>query len=226
MHHAWFTAAVPDAPTVVLTLRLRPYSLGHEILLQRLRSPLVAVEVRGSESPDVCTALILATLICSQTFEAASRSLHSPFLGLFLKLWAFRLNPFTICDLRLTRRGPGNPRKSSIVNRKSRGPDWQKELLAFAAYRAAGQWMPEINPPKAGRSLKSPWQFRLLATLMSELHMSASDALNFPLAFAHGLYAAKGDLEGTLDLFGPADQALLDAVTKMDQSDPPDPSPK
>jgi hypothetical protein len=194
MHAAWFTAAVPEAPTVVLGLRLRPYALGHEILLRRLGSPLVVPGPRQS-SGDVCTVLVLAALICSQTFEEACRSIHSPFLDLFLKVWHWRL--------RLTQYALRRP------------TDWPAALARFAAYRAAGCWAPEINRPKTGRTLQSPSEFRLLTVLMTEFGLSESDALNLPLARANAYYAAHGDLSGDLDLFGPADQALLDKVAEL-----------
>lgn len=204
MSAAWFTAAVPDAPVTVLKLRLRPYCLGHEILLTRLGSPFVNAEreTRNAESEsDLRAALLLAALVCSQTFEDACKSLHSPFLGLFLRFWRMRL------------------RVATKATEGTKG-SWSAELIRFVNYVRAGTWMPEVNPPKAGtgRALKSPWPFRLAAILMRELGLSESDALNMPMARASAYYAAIGDLEGTVDLFGPEDQALLDKVAELERA--------
>lgn len=191
MHAAWFTAAVPDAPVTVLKLRLRPYSLGHEILLTRLESPFVCGGLKNSEA-DLRAALLLAALVCSQTWEDACRSLHNPFLDLFLRFWRLRL-----------RIGKQN---------------WSGDLIGFVNYIRAGSWMPEVNRPKSGgRALKSPWPFRLAAILMRELNLSESDALNMSMARAAVYYAAIGDLEGMMDLFGAADQAMLDKVAELER---------
>lgn len=192
MHAAWFTAAVPDAPVTVLKLRLRPYSLGHEILLTRLESPFVQASPisEARREADIRSALLVAALICSQTWEDACRTLHSPFLNLFLRFWRWRL----------------------------RNTDWSAELIRFANYVRAGTWMPEVNTPKSGgRALKSPWPFRLAAILMREMHQSESAALNMSMSRAAAYYAAIGDMEGTLDLFGPADQAMLDKLADLER---------
>src|SRR5205814_8283176 len=95
--------------------------------------------------------------------------------------------------------------------------DWASEIAAFIAYRNAGLWAPEINPPVGaqGRELKAPSLFRLLAWLMKEMRMTERDALNYPLTRAHILWAAQGDHEGTIHLFCGSDQALLDKLDEL-----------
>lgn len=205
MNADWYAAAVPSEPVTVLKLRLRPYCLGHEILLTRLGSPFTSGQSPESEAQslksdaDLRAALLLAALVCSQTWEDACRSLHSPLLGTFLRIWRLRL-PFRLktLDARL-----------------------RTDLIRFVNYIRAGSWMPEINPPKPGRgrSLKSPWPFRLAVILMRELNLTESEALNLPMARAATYYAALGDLEGTVDLFGAEDQALLDKVAELERKE-------
>lgn len=189
MHAAWFSAAIPDSTAICLKLPLLPYCLGHEILLQRLNSPLIAPSAFSLEP----SALILAVLICSQPYESGLRAIHSPWLTVFLRFWRWRLG---------------------------RRIDWTAELQRYVAHRRAGLWMPECNPPAggSGRTLEAPWQFRLLMILMRDFHFTESAALNYPIAKAHILFAAHGDMEGTLDLFGPSDQALLDKLDELEGS--------
>ena len=179
----WFNKSLPDAPTVCLKLRLRDYCLGHEILLQKLNSPLV-----GDYSTISPKDLLISCLICSQTFEAARESLYSPWLGLYLRVWKLRL----------------------------RKTNWHTEALKFVEYRTNGIWMPETCPPAKGRTLASPRQFRLGAQLMEHFHLSESEALNMPLVRAHMWYAARGDVEGTLHLYGDKEEAMSRKLDELE----------
>lgn len=85
MDAAWLNAAIPDAPPVILGLRLRPYTLGHELLLHKVESPFVAGTEFGFAD------LAIAVLICSQDFHAARRSISSRWLNFFLWAWKLRM---------------------------------------------------------------------------------------------------------------------------------------
>ena len=186
MNDDWFTAAVPTGHTLCLKLKLRPYALGHEILLVRLGSPLA---VGGPlRLPD---DLILGAFLCSQTFEHAVESLHSPGLSLFFRLWRLRL----------------------------RNVHWALELEIFNNYRRPALWLPETNVPLKGRPLKSPIAIQMAARLMRELHITESEALNFPLARATAYLHALGDYDGTVDLLGPAEEALLAKLAELDAAE-------
>ncbi len=191
MHADWYQAAVPDDPPTVLKLRLRPYSLGHEILLQRFGSPLTEQIPKNpnTQIPNLADALVLACLICSQTFNGALKTLRSPFLGWLLTFWHWRLG---------------------------KKVDWARELAAFAGYRSKGMWWPETNQSATARKLKSPWPFLLLAVLRSEFAMTRAEAFDLPMTEAACLFTAWGEREGSTDPFGEADEALLNKVAEMD----------
>src|SRR5205814_8778559 len=92
------------------------------------------------------------------------------------------------------------------------------EIAAFVRYRSDGLWAPETNPSKKiGRELKAPHLFRLLAWLMKEMSMGGREALNYPMARAHILWAAQGDHEGTLDLFGGSVAVLLAELERREK---------
>ena len=74
----------PPAP-VVLGVRLVPYTVGHAILLQRLRSPYVlGGEISSND-------LAEAVLVCSQPPLESIRSIKSIWRDLFLWLWGKRI---------------------------------------------------------------------------------------------------------------------------------------
>jgi len=61
----FLTALIPD-PAWCLGVRLRPFSLGHLVLLRRVESPFVSREAKAVELGD----LILAVILCADTFAA------------------------------------------------------------------------------------------------------------------------------------------------------------
>lgn len=74
----------PQAP-VVLGVRLVPYTVGHAIVLQRLRSPYV---LGGEITP---SDLAEAVLVCSQPPLESIRSIKSIWRDLVLWLWGKRI---------------------------------------------------------------------------------------------------------------------------------------
>ena len=78
------TETGPPAP-VVLGVRLVPYTVGHAILLQRLRSPYVlGGEITSSD-------LAEAVLVCSQSPLESIKSIKSIWKDLALWLWGKRI---------------------------------------------------------------------------------------------------------------------------------------
>ena len=74
----------PPAP-VVLGVRLVPYTVGHAILLQRLRSPYVlGGEISSSD-------LAEAVLVCSQSPLESIKSIKSIWKDLAIWLWGKRI---------------------------------------------------------------------------------------------------------------------------------------
>src|SRR5688572_1727774 len=89
----FYKAAIPE-PFTILKLRLRPYSLGHIILLHRVESSFVT---GITPSPaELLTDLITSVFICSQTYEEAIRALDNPKLPKFMRRWERRLGRFDL----------------------------------------------------------------------------------------------------------------------------------
>jgi len=77
---AYVQAAIPE-PYRVLGKRLKPFCLGHQLLLERFGCSF------ASGGPHGFADLILGVFICSQTYEQALESLNSRWVLLRVKLW-------------------------------------------------------------------------------------------------------------------------------------------
>lgn len=168
----WAHAAFSEEVTV-LRLRLRPYSCGHEISLCQIESPFLT----GKREPTL-TDLMLAVLICSQTFSEGQKILRDPKAGGWqIKLWRW------------------------MVLRDS---NHYAEEIRFFDYISRGTWSPPTvrnrEPGMTYRELKAPRVWRLIPFLCRNLGITESQALDFPLSRAHAYFAAESDRENTLDL--------------------------
>jgi hypothetical protein len=100
MIEPFYLAAAPE-PRTILGLRLRPFSLGHVILLHRVESVFVIGGV-----PDF-NDLALSVFICSQTYADALKAFEDPTLPEFMKRWHDKL---TGSDRLLVRLGLSKPK--------------------------------------------------------------------------------------------------------------------
>lgn len=186
MDAAWIDAAIPN-PVIVLRMRLRPYSIGHELLLRRLESPFISGGGVGIAD------LIHAVLICSLDYRHGLKALEcGTGTRLFMRLW--RVTIWTL--------------------------NAPAEIQAFEDYREDGLWCPDLKIPTVGRDINSPRLFRLMGSLMADFGFTEEAALNCPIAKANAYFCARGDENGTVDLFSPRDQALFDKLREMPDDAP------
>jgi hypothetical protein len=212
---AWYQAA-HSSPPIVLGLKLRPYSLGHEILLGRFNSLFAG---GPGEEAQLFPELSLACLICSQDYQSALRFLESPWrVNLFLKVWRYAIGR----QMRRSEKRESEKRESVERSSTLHAPDaprstyFERELQKFLSYRKAASWFPDENVPVGGRTLAAPWPFRWLTWLMAELHLTEDQALNYPLARASALYCARQEARGKLQLFNDQDNELFSARDALD----------
>lgn len=81
----YFKAVLPK-PAVCLKLPLRPFSIGHYLLLARARSPFVY----GDRAPTF-SDLMEAVFICAGTFEEGRRLHEDPLARLKIWIWGKRI---------------------------------------------------------------------------------------------------------------------------------------
>ncbi len=91
MHDLAFADATRPTPVRVLGLTLRPYSIGHEVILLRERNALLwdESEFNALRAGQQFAALSRAVLVCSRDWRTNHNSNHrEPWLGLWL--WTAR----------------------------------------------------------------------------------------------------------------------------------------
>lgn len=93
MSAAYHDAAIPE-PFRVLGLSLKPFTLGHQLLLERFESSFAL----GSTKEPTYEDLILSVFLCSFTWERAVKVLSSRFLKLRLKLWGWFCGSFDVAE--------------------------------------------------------------------------------------------------------------------------------
>jgi hypothetical protein len=166
---AFLKAAVPD-PARILGVRLKPFSVGHNILLQREGCALV------DGRPGQFSDLILGVSICSRTFEEAVAFLSNPLRSaLWLKWWGFKVW--------LAVRFGGKNLAESAGN--------------FLAYVRDGSSSPTpMQKDEGGSELHLPITALVLTTLQSRCGYSLSEAMNCPWGLALWQYAIVFTLEG------------------------------
>lgn len=91
MDKDFLASRISPAPRI-LGLKLRPFSLGHWLILQRADSPFVS----GS-TPEVVD-VIFAVLVCSLTFEEAASALDSEEFGKQIVRWVKTLRKLNFID--------------------------------------------------------------------------------------------------------------------------------
>jgi hypothetical protein len=172
MHEAALAGAALPAPSVVLGLLMRPYSLGHELFLLREGNPFLNWTARSTRVPGP-DKLLEACLICSNSWAENQRM---PFDRLLrFKLW--------------------------IIGWRNRKASWPLEMLKFSAYRQAGSLElppydvldPEREP---ARTPGSPFLLRLNAWIMAHLGLSEEEAWDYPYGLAKMRWESFWEQEG------------------------------
>jgi hypothetical protein len=117
-HADYYLARLPE-PTTLLGLRLRPFSIGHLLLLHRIKSYFVQEDDKLTYED-----LALSVLICSLPFAEGVAVFEDPDLPRFMRQWADRLT--------------GRGILSKLGLRRLRTISLQANGTAFFEYMAAG----------------------------------------------------------------------------------------
>lgn len=169
--HDHLRAILPDV-THVLGRRLRPFSLGHQLILRRLSSPFLEGGKRIRYDH-----VLEAAYVCSLTYEDGYAWLNNPDTGKPLRRWSHRLTWFGF--------------KSVNYNRA---------IETLAGHIRAAHTAPSIVPKAESETVcRSPEASILISHALS-IGLSLSDAFNLPLGLIVWLYITAGELRGTLAL--------------------------
>lgn len=189
---AFFQAAY-DAEKRCLGLPLKPFSLGHQILLRATGNAY------GSKLNPEWGDILLGVFICCQSWEDFSIALNSRWLSLSMRLWGFRATRAVKRD------------KLNLA----------REMLFFEEYVKDGSEEPEqmIQRNAGGRSLASPWELRLKLLAMEKFpQMTESQILNRPLRLLYAELVGKMEMEGSAEPLGEQHEALFAAAEEMAQN--------
>ena len=165
-------AVIPEAVRVFGIL-LRPFSIGHQVILSRFNSPIVTGGEAGIED------LLFAVYVCGNTYEGCLESIATGRIFADLKRWRrvmrrrqwYGLRPLTL-------------------------PRFMLASQLFREYIDAANTLPNLFTDGKGQSIGSPPIQVLRVTLMRELHLSDTEVMNRPLSLCWYDYSTIVELEG------------------------------
>lgn len=182
----FFTAHVPE-PQILLGVQLRPFSLGHLVLLHRLGS---AYATGGT--PDI-SDLVSSVFTCSQTYAEAEAVLTTGKVPVKQKGWfGSKLVDMPLPD-------------AMALWQEQIGPfDFTEKSSEFAAYTKAGSKHPLVSSVRGsdgGNSVNDcPFVQQVKVVLMSKLNFREADLLDRPWSLCLWDYCTSHMLEGNLHI--------------------------
>ncbi len=172
MHERLLSEAALPAPTVVLGLLMRPYSLGHELFLIREQSSVLNPD---DVLPD---DLARAAFICSNTW-AENKRIHTDWLtGLKLTLLKRKITPLNL-----------EPEVEAIREYISRA----MSVLPVSEIIKPGQ--------TESRPQGTPILLRLVQFLMLKLRLTEEQAWDYPHGLACMHWQAFWEGEGRMEIY-------------------------
>ena len=156
----FYLAAVPE-PVTLLGLRLRPYSLGHHLLLHRVESAFVTGGNVHYED------LAISVFICAQPYAAALSSFNDATLPRFMRRWHRKLT--------------GDVWWRRALRLKVRPVDLKEKTAAFSKYIDDGSRVPYYDVPadRVGANQIETVHAVQLA-LMAKTNLTESELLDRP----------------------------------------------
>lgn len=201
-----FLRALHPRPCRILGIELRPFSLGHSLLLNDINSPFVA----ESPAPTTVHDLYIALSICALKYETAK--------ALADEADAWR----KLCDEwiaeNIKRNCGGTWARIWKIARGRPLPEWDisKDVHAFFKYLADGNARPDYKaePGNDMAFLYSPWQLRMIVKLRREFGMSREEIMDMPLAEAWWMYLGSVEADGSIQICTEEEQEFVDELTR------------
>ncbi len=191
----YYLARIPE-PTTLLGLKLRPFSLGHLLLLHRIKSFFA-----GEDDRLTYEDLALSVLICSQTYEQAIAYFDDKDLVKFMQRWADRLTGRGI----LTRLGI---RPLRIIQLEDKAAD-------FASYMQRGVRKLTYSNKSEGDEIPLPLVQIVRVTLLQEFGgLTDAELMNRPWGLCIEDYITIHTLKGNVRMFDPSALESAQAAAK------------
>jgi hypothetical protein len=177
-----YRAIIPE-PRILLGIHLKPFCLGHLMLLHRMESVFVAEEPAAPTMED----LVAAVFVCAMTWEENLRVLRSG------KMERWRFGPFV-------RREP----VAAFMLRWQRTIglfDLTQKIIEFADYMREGCETPLFGGASGeGKASKCPLPQRAKVKLLRELNLTLSEVMNRPWGECVWDYLTLSDMDGAIEL--------------------------
>jgi hypothetical protein len=188
---SYLHAEVPGRHTV-FGVRLKPFCIGHALLLQRQNNPLGLEAIEWSEVGKF--DLLEALLICAGTFEESLRWIDSRRGAVWLWWNGRRL-------MRMSER------------------EFTAGCAYFERYLQLGNSLPGFwEDPRAKAPRRgAPWMVQLKVALMAELHVTETAAMNYPVARAQHNLMTQWERKGCLRLRSREDDHLSRLAAEMSE---------
>jgi hypothetical protein len=179
---SYYKTAIPE-PWTILGLRLRPFALGHVLILHRFESPLV-----GDISTAISADLLFAVFVCSRTYENALDALNDPRLFDWIADWSRKL-----CRPNIQQR-IGLAAPAAI--------DWPEKFKAFAQYMVEGSKYPAFSVSMEQRpaEMSIPLIQIVRCVLLSKTSLTETEIMNRPWGQALTDYITIRAMEGAVQI--------------------------
>lgn len=185
MSASYLKAAIPE-PHRILGQRLKPFSLGHYLILSRFDSPFVSDEPnKVAVSKD---DLIFAVLVCAHEYEEFFDFINSPKHQAVIRRWGKAVGPFELVP----------------------------KINAFWQYFLEGTRLPKFWEEANGtpRPSGTHWSQAILVAITSRVGYTQHQALNQPFAKTVSDYLRFCETEGAVRLMTPEEIAMIEAQEK------------
>lgn len=187
MHEAALASAALPAPTAVLGLLLKPYSVGHELFLIREGNAIV-VGGRPTQAADLAQAV----LICCNSWEENRRVYRDRLLSLKLWVWRWRIRGTDfLAELECFRK--------YLIDGRREFPE-----------------SPTTTKDNGGRRLGSPFLLRLHLFLTTKLGLGQAEAWDYPFGLAVMQWEAYYETDGGLNVMNDVEAAHMEHVARME----------
>lgn len=176
-------------PTV-LGFKLRPLTLGHQMLLLSQRFPLL-----DEDTPLTLKDLFAAVYLCSVPWRQARASLGAWWLPAYFAFWEWRT------------RGMDRPMELLLFR------EWFESQIRNADFRMSTSG---AQGGQGARACGAPAPYVRLLFLVTVLRMAPEEAMDLPVITASALYAAWLDWDGRAQLVTAADRDFWAAAAAED----------